>query len=104
MCANGLLNRRKKLLILGVCWTISSITHDCHAICAPFSVIGVSLLAPRIAIDVIAAQLPEARLVTRCELQRVHPFGGLPEVKVRNQKTRRPSMIAGKRLARIVEG
>ena len=27
MCANGLLNRRKKLLILGVCWTISSITH-----------------------------------------------------------------------------
>ena len=81
---------KEEALDTGVCWTISSITHDCHAICAPFSVIGVALLAPRIAIDVIAAQFPELRLVTRCELQRVHPFGGLPEVKVRNQKTRRP--------------
>ena len=68
--------------MLGVCWTISSITHDCqNAVCAPFSVSGVSLLAPRIAVDVIAAQLPKARLVTRCELKRVHPLGGLPEVE-----------------------
>lgn len=68
-------SRRKKLLILGVCWTISSMKQDCqNAGCAPISVMGVSLLAPRIAVDVVATQLPEAGFIARCELQRVHPF------------------------------
>ena len=51
---------------------------------------GVSLFAPRIAVDVIAVQLPKAGLVTRRELQRIHPFGGFPEVKVQTRRRAGP--------------
>src|SRR5215218_8029757 len=63
------------------------------------SVIGVALLAPRVAVGVIAAQFPEAGGVGVCELQAVDPLGRFPEIEMRHQKPRRSTMIGGDRLA-----
>src|SRR5262249_38815900 len=83
---------------------ISAIVHVCQdADRVPPSVIGVPLLAPRVAINVISAQLPEACLVAFGKLERVYPLGGLPEVKVRDEKSCWATMVARKRLPLVVQ-
>ena len=62
-----------------------------------------ALLAPRVTIDVMAAQLPEARLVLLRKLQAAHPFARLPEIEMRHQQPCRPAMVGLKRLPLIVE-
>ena len=52
-----------------------------------------ALLAPGIAVDVVAAELPEPGLVAFGELQGVHPLRRLPEIEVRHQETRRAAMV-----------
>ena len=65
----------------------------------PASVGVIALLAPRISVHVIAAQLPEAGLVALGELQSVHPLRRLPEVEVRHQQARGAAVIGLERLA-----
>src|SRR3954469_9585381 len=77
---------RKKLLIAGVLVAISTIVQRCHrAVAAIASVIGISLLIPRIAVHVVPAQLPEAGLVALRELKTVHPLRRLPEIEMRHK-------------------
>src|SRR5262245_33568112 len=94
---------KKKLLIRGVRGTTAITLVDCQRSrpAAPrpsdttgASISGIALLLPGIAVDVIAAQLPEAGLVALGELESVEPLGGLPEVKVRNQQPGGPTMLA----------
>src|SRR6476619_8260233 len=67
------------------------------------SVTGEALLAPGIAVDVIAAELPEAGLVSFRELQAAHPFRRLPEIEMRHEEPRRPAMVGRQRLAVVAE-
>src|SRR3954468_10011099 len=77
---------RKKLLIAGVLVAISTIAQLCHrAVALIASVIGISLLIPRIAVHVVPPQLPEAGLVALRELKTVHPLRRLPEVEMRHE-------------------
>src|SRR3546814_15862457 len=83
---------------------ISATVPACQdADCAPPSVIRVSLLAPRVAINVISAQLPEARLVAFGKLERVYPFGGLPELQVWDGESCWATMVAWKLLPPVVQ-
>src|SRR5437879_1259152 len=79
----------------------------CHrtagATASATSVIGVPLLPPRVAVDVIAAQLPEPGLVAPGELEALHPLGRLPEVEVRDQQSRRTPMVGLERSAVVAE-
>src|SRR3546814_2757219 len=78
--------------------------HVCHdAGRAPPSVIRVSLLAPRVTINVISAQLPEARRVAFGKLERVYPFGRLPEIQVWDEESCWATMVACKRLPLVVQ-
>src|SRR3546814_5908848 len=78
--------------------------HVCHdAGRAPPSVIRVSLLAPRVTINVISAQLPEARRVAFGKLERVYPFGRLPEIQVWDEESCWATMVAWKRLPLVVQ-
>src|SRR3546814_6788247 len=78
--------------------------HVCHdAGRAPPSVIRVSLLAPRVTINVISAQLPEARRVAFGKLERVYPFGRLPEIQVWDEESCWATMVAWKRLPFVVQ-
>src|SRR3954462_6460070 len=96
--------RRKKLLIAGVLVAISTISQLCHrAVAGIASVIRVSLLAPRIAVHVVPAQLPKAGLVALRELKPVHPLRRLPEVEMRHKQARRPPVVARQRLALVLE-
>src|SRR4051812_8987453 len=95
---------RKKLLIAGVLLAISTIAQLCHRAGPTIaSVIGVSLLMPRIAVHVVPSQLPEAGLVALRELKPVHPLRRLPEVQMRHEQARRPPMVARQRLAFVLE-
>src|SRR5438309_1875090 len=95
---------RKKLLMAGVLVAISTIAQLCHrAVAAIASVIRVSLLIPRIAVHVVAAQLPEAGLVALRELKTVHPLRRFPEVEMRHEQARRPPVLALQRLAFVLE-
>src|SRR5687767_9195016 len=66
------------------------------------SVTLVTLLPPRIAINVIARLLPEARLVLVDEAQAPDPFGALPEIEMRHQEPRRSAMRGRERQALIM--
>src|SRR5258707_1336561 len=57
------------------------------------SVAAVSLLPPRVAIQVITVHFPEAWFVVSHEPQTAHPFSALPEVQVRHQKTGRTAVF-----------
>src|SRR5436190_69559 len=63
------------------------------------SLIVVALLAPGIAVIVIAAHFPEARLVEGGELDALDPLGTLPEIELRKNDAERPAMFAADRLA-----
>src|SRR5215472_6357938 len=90
--------------IAGVLVAISTISQLCHrAVAAIASVIRVSLLTPRIAVNVVPAQLPEAGLVLLRELKPIHPLRRLPEVEMRHEQARRPTVVARQRLAFVLE-
>src|ERR1043165_8288098 len=59
----------------------------------------VALFEPRIAVVVIAAQFPEARLVMHRELDALDPLGALPEVKLGDHHAQGTAMLAADRLA-----
>ena len=80
--------------MLGVRWTISEIVPICQPIGVVRSITGISLLLPRIAVDMIAAQFPKAGLVAFSELEPVHPFCRLPEVKVWNEQACGSSVLS----------
>src|SRR3546814_241546 len=57
----------------------------------------------RVTINVISAQLPEARRVAFGKLERVYPFGGLPEIQVWDEESCWATMVAWKRLPLVVQ-
>src|SRR5215207_2215245 len=74
-----------------------------HARRAVTSVALVALLAPGVATVVVAELLPEAGLVALEQRQPAHPFGALPEVEVRHEQPRGPSVLGVQRRAVVVE-
>src|SRR5918992_5764792 len=68
------------------------------------SVAVIPLLAPGVAVDVVAERLPEARLVVLHETEPADPLGRFPEVEVRDQQARRAAMLGLQRLAVVVGG
>src|ERR1700675_3792387 len=105
----GSARAKRKLFTRGVAVAMAAMVASCQrSLGSPareggVSVTGEALLAPRVAIDVIAAQLPEARLLLPRKLQAAHPFRRLPEIEMRHQQPGRPAMVGLKRLPRIVE-
>src|SRR4051812_27222682 len=101
--ATGSGGARMKLLMRGVRGTIPATTAFCHGETGgrstSTSVVRVALLAPWVAVHVVAAQLPEAGLVPRGELQPLQPLGRLPEVEVRHEQPRRPAVVGLERPA-----
>src|SRR6478735_8744370 len=89
----------RKLFTRGVSGMIAAIFASCQrsfgsgALEGTASVTGEALLAPGIAIDVIAAELPEACLVALDELQAAHPFRRLPEIEMWHEQPRRSAMV-----------
>src|SRR4029078_5587087 len=85
---------KKKLLMRGVWGTMAEIAacwqRKAPSPCklAAASVTGGTLLAPGVAIDVIAAQLPKAGLIALGKLEPAHPFCRLPEIEMRHQEGR----------------
>src|ERR1700752_3670137 len=60
------------------------------------SLVGVPLFQPWVTIDVIAEVFPKARLVVRHQRQAPHPFGALPEIKMRNEESRGAAVFGSK--------
>src|ERR671914_531339 len=90
---------------------ISTTSAGCHAGRRPpapaggrsaASVAVIPLLAPGVAVDVVAERLPEARLVVLHETEPADPLGRFPEVEVRDQQARRAAMLGRQRLAVVV--
>src|SRR5688572_11784161 len=65
---------------------------------------GVSLLAPGVAVHVVAERFPEARLVRWHVAQLAHPFGAFPEIEVGHEEARRSAVFRRERRALIYEG
>src|SRR5947209_2668076 len=63
------------------------------------SVALIPLFFPWVTMIVVAAHLPEARLVAGHQANSAHPFGALPEVEVGNQQTRRSAVLGLQRLS-----
>src|SRR6478735_10531192 len=81
---------RRSVAVLGVSRTVSVTVPTCHC---TGSVAPVALLAPGIAVVVVADALPEAGLVVHAEAQPPHPLGALPEVEVRDQEAGGASVL-----------
>src|SRR5512145_924397 len=97
---------KKKLLIRGVCGTIAVTAAGRHssfaaAACDTASVSRVTLLLPGIAVHVVAAQLPEPRLVALGELQAVQPLRRLPEIEMRDEQAGGTAVLGRDRLALV---
>src|ERR1700746_416737 len=60
------------------------------------SLVGVPLFQPWVPIEVIAEVFPTARLVVRHHRKAPHPFGALPEIKMRDEKPRGAAVFRGK--------
>src|SRR5690349_1232403 len=82
VCAVGLSVRTSRTSAIrhrvGRCMPAGTATGD--------SVTPVTLLAPGVAVVVVAQRLPEAWLVRQPEVDALDPLGGLPEVQVRHQE------------------
>src|SRR2546427_577517 len=76
----------------------------CHSSGRPTSVVGVALFLPGIAADVIAERLPEAGRVLVHEAQAAGPFRALPEIQVRDDKSRRTAVLGRERGAVVLRG
>src|SRR5215216_2170936 len=68
------------------------------------SVPPVALLAPGVAVVVVAQGLPEAGLVFGDQPQSSHPLGALPEVEVRHEQAGRTAVLGLERLAAVGVG
>src|SRR5208282_613116 len=64
----------------------------------------VALLAPRVAVIVIAAHLPEARAVLGGKLDALQPLGTLPEIEPGNDHAHRTAVLAAQGLALPARG
>ena len=71
---------------------------------AAISVSPVALLAPGVAIIVVAERLPETGLVLAYQPKAPHPLGALPEVEVGDEQARRAAVLGGERLAIVRVG
>jgi hypothetical protein len=67
---------------------------------AAASIAGIALLTPGVSVDVVAEQLPEARLIVLHEPQPANPPRRLPEVEVRDQEACRAAVLWRQRLAK----
>src|SRR5881397_2313082 len=74
----------------------------CHSSGRLTSVVGVALFLPGIAADVVAERLPEAGRVLVHETQAADPFRALPEIKVRDDESRRTAVLGRERLAVVL--
>src|SRR5687767_11444466 len=59
----------------------------------------VALLAPGVAVHVVAVLFPEARGVGGAELDAADPLGALPEVQARHEAAEGPAVVGGEVLA-----
>src|ERR1700730_14076860 len=100
---------RKKLFTAAVWSTAAVTTASCQTIRSlgagasfmprlrgrwpPLGISRKALLAPGVAIDVVAAELPEAGFVALGKLERIQPLRRFPEVEMRYQETRRATMV-----------
>ena len=64
----------------------------------------VPLFLPRIAVVVVAVNLPQAGLVGRRKAEPAYPLGALPEVDVGDKHAGRPAVLGFERLAVVAEG
>src|ERR687894_168809 len=89
---------RRSVTALGVSGIVSTTVPTSQRI---RSVVPVALLAPGVAVVVVADALPEARVVLGSQLQPAHPLGALPEVEVRDEQPCR-SPVLGLELLAVV--
>src|SRR6202165_4701180 len=68
-------------------------THGGASEFVGISVAPVTLLAPRVAPNVISVRLPEAWLLLVLERYAAHPLGALPEIEVRHEQPHRPAVL-----------
>src|SRR5918993_3993768 len=71
---------------------------------AATSVSPVALLAPGVAVIVVAQRLPETGLVLVYQPQAPHPLGALPEVEVGDEQAGRAAVLRRERLALVGVG
>ena len=64
----------------------------------------VPLLAPWVAVVVVAKLLPEAGGVLQHQVDAAHPLGGLPEVQVGDQQSGRSTVLGRKCLSVVLIG
>src|SRR5690348_10807673 len=74
----------------------------CHATGFGTLVTVVPLFAPRIAVAVVSIHLPESRLVVLHETQAAYPLRGLPEIQMRYEEARGPSVFRVERFAIVL--
>src|SRR5688572_15963657 len=94
--------RKKKLFTRGESCSMRVIMAFCQSMAV--SIVLIALLTPRVAVAMVASQLPEAELVSFGELQRVHPFCRFPEIEMRHQQACGPAVFRRKGLAREFGG
>src|SRR5688572_26895878 len=75
---------------------------DCQADGLGTLVTVVPLFPPRVTVAVVSVHFPEPWLVVLHETQAPNPLGGLPEIEVRHQETRRPPLLGREGLAVVV--
>src|SRR5215217_4323446 len=98
---------RKRLLVRGVSGLVS-ITSPMRqsslrrgVLISAILVPPVALLAPGVAVVVVAQGLPEAGFVFSDQPQSSHPLGALPEVEVRHEQAGRTAVLGLERLAAV---
>src|SRR5215212_695013 len=101
---------RKRLLVRGVAGRVS-MTSPMRQTSIPgrrwisaISVSPVALLAPRVAVVVVAQRLPETRLVVRQEPEAPDPLGALPEVEMGDEQAGGAAVLRFERLAVVGVG
>src|SRR5918997_1834783 len=97
-----------RLLVLGVSGTTPTTSARRQRVlysCTDTPLVSpVALLAPGVAVVVVAQGLPEAGDVVGGELQPPHPLRALPEVQVRHQKPRGATVLWGQWLLVVCVG
>src|SRR5215203_783931 len=79
-----------RLLVLGVSGTTPTTSARRQRVL--YSCTDTPLVAPGVAVVVVAQGLPEAEDVVGGELQSPHPLGALPEVQVRHEQASRAAV------------
>src|SRR5919202_7035661 len=85
------------LLVLGVSGTTSITSARCQESlrgCTAVNLVSpITLLAPGVAVVVVAQALPETWFVVVHEPQASNPLGALPEIEVRDEQARRAAVL-----------